>query len=104
MKTLLMDARTYSTPAFLWDGKRQLPGTLELWEHKVIFRFDNFRDSHLNLVIPIWEILRVEEFLLFEVSRNGLCIENRGGQSDCFVLDEPGVFKNKLRERVAKEK
>ena len=93
-----MPAPPFIASAFLWDGQRQLPGTLELWEHKVVFRFDDFRDSHLNLVIPIWEILRVEEFLLFEVSRNGLRIENKAGKADCFVLEGLGVFKEKLRK------
>lgn len=92
-----MSALTFSTPAFLWDGQQQLPGTLELWEQQVIFRFDGFQKSHLNLVIPIREILRVQEFLVFDISRNGLRIENKEGKADCFVLDEPGVFKEKLR-------
>ena len=95
-----MQSPTFSTPAFLWDGLSQLPGTLELWEQKVVFRFDNFRDTHLNLVIPLWEILRVEEFLIFNISRNGLRIENKEGKADCFVLEEPGIFKEKIKAHI----
>lgn len=91
-----MSAPPYCAPAFLWDGQRQLPGTLELWEQKVVFRFDNFPDSHLNLVIPVWEILRVDVFLVFRIARHGLRIENKKGTADCFVLEDPKGFKDKL--------
>lgn len=91
-----------STPAFLWDGQRQLPGRLELWEYKLVFHFENFRDSHLSLVIPIWEILTVEEFLLFEISRNGIRVENQQGKTDAFVLEEPQKIKKLILEQIKK--
>lgn len=87
-----------STPAWLWDGQRQLPGTLELWELKVVFRSEGFSESHLNLVIPIWEILQVEEFLLYDLARNGLRIEDREGKTDYFVLEEPRLFRQRLED------
>lgn len=98
-----MNHPRYLAPAFLWDGHRQLPGQLELREDRVIFLFDDFRGSHLTLAIPVGEIALVEEFLLFDIARHGLRIEGRTGKVDCFVLDEPGVFKEKIREQLRGE-
>jgi hypothetical protein len=56
----------------LWDGKKQLPGTLSLTSENLIFEFDDFQKSHLSLTIPLVEIESAEDFLLFEFARNGL--------------------------------
>lgn len=90
-----------STPASLWDGTRQLPGTLEIWEGEVVFRQQAFLGSHLNLVISLSEIEKVEEYLVFDLARNGLQIWSKSGQADLFVLDEARLFKKKLLEQVA---
>ena len=87
-------------PAHLWDGIRQLPGTLELWEKEVVFRFVNFKDSHLNLVIPISEIEKVEEYLVFDLARNGLRICSKGGRCDLFVLEDGQAFKKAIKGRM----
>ncbi len=97
-----MKAPLHTTAAWLWDGKRQLPGRLELSEYRLEFHFDNFRDSHLNLIIPLREIEKVEEFLLFELSRNGLRVENRQGKTDVFVLEELAGFKKMIIEQKEK--
>ncbi len=92
----------HSTPAHLWDGKRQFPGRLEIWEYKLEFRFEEFPKSHMNLVIPIWEILKVEEFLLFDISRNGIRVENQKGKTDAFVLEKPGIFRKRILSQIEK--
>ncbi len=97
-----MNTPLHTTPAWLWDGKRQLPGRLELSEYRLEFHFDNFRDSHLNLIIPLREIEKVEEFLLFELSRNGMRVENRLGKTDVFVLEEPKIFKKLIIDQEEK--
>ena len=86
----------YSNSAFLWDGQNRLQGTLELWEYKVVFKFDDFQKSHLTLVIPIWEILSVETFLLFELTLNGIRIENKKGHEDTFIVEDASKVKRLL--------
>ncbi|TAK37401.1 MAG: hypothetical protein EPO28_12020 [Saprospiraceae bacterium] len=92
----------FTTPASLWDGIRQLPGTLELWGQEVVFRFANFKDSHLDLVIPISEIEIAEEYLVFDLARNGLRIESKGGRYDLFVLEDVPRFKHALAKELAR--
>ena len=91
-----------SAPAHLYDGDRQLPGTLELWPQQLVFRFANFRESHLNLFIQLDSIKKVEEFLIYNVARNGLRISCKDGKTDLFVLEESQPFKatldNQLKE------
>lgn len=91
-----------SAPAALWNGIRQLPGTLELWETEVVFRLNDFKDSHLNLSIALLEIEKVEEFLVYDLARNGLRIQNKDGNFDLFVLDEAPRFKRLLEEHLAR--
>jgi hypothetical protein len=85
-----------SVPATIWDGSRQFSGVLELWQKAVCFRLIGFKNSHLELNIPITEIERVEEFLVFDLAKNGLRIQSKNGRSDLFVLDEGALFKNAL--------
>ncbi len=92
----------FSTPAHLWDGIRQLPGRLELWENEVVFRFANFQQSHMNLIIPLHEIEKVEEFLVFDLARNGLKITGADGRCDLFVLDGAADFKKAVKMQQAK--
>ncbi|MEK7256818.1 MAG: hypothetical protein AAB316_18840 [Bacteroidota bacterium] len=92
-----------AAPAHLWDGIRQLPGSLELWEDRVVFRFSNFKDSHLNLTILLAQIELVEEYLVFDLARNGLRFQSKNGWCDLFVLEE-GVheFKKAVLAQVRK--
>ncbi len=91
-------APIFSTPAALWDGTRQLSGTLELWETEVVFRPKDFKDSHLSLRIPLTNIEKVEDYLVFDLAKNGLRIQGREGRFDLFVLDEARVFKHRLSD------
>ncbi len=90
----------HAHPAHLWDGYRQLPGTLELWEQQLVFRFANFRDSHLNLTIQFSDIEKVEEFLIYNLARNGLRIIGKDGKADDFVMEESHFFKKLLEARL----
>jgi hypothetical protein len=85
-----------SSPAYLWDGYHQLLGTLELWESEVIFKLSDFKYSHLNLHIAMKNISKVEEFLIFDLAKNGLRIQNKDGKYDLFVLEESEYFKKML--------
>ena len=84
------------SPASLYNGKQQLPGTLILTDEHLLFTFDDFSQSHLNLQIPINEIEQVEEFLIFNISRNGLKITSKDGHLDLFVLNDPAVFRKAI--------
>jgi hypothetical protein len=89
------------SPAHLWDGNKQLPGTLSLTPKNLTFKFDDFQSSHLNLIIPLEDIETAEHFLLFEFARNGLKIISKTGV-DLFVLDDPLLFRKGLREAIEK--
>lgn len=82
-----------SVPAMLWDGSRQLSGALELWETRVFFRLDGFKNSHLQLSIPLAELDFAEEYLVFDLAKNGLRIQSKDGRFDLFVLEEGKRFK-----------
>ena len=88
----------HTYPAHLWDGDRQLPGILELWQQQLVFRFANFRDSHLNLLIHFCDIQGVEEFLIYDIARNGLRIIGKDGKTDLFVLEDSQVVKQTLEK------
>jgi hypothetical protein len=90
----------HSSPAHLWDGANRLPGALELWEREIVFRPEYFASGHLLLVIPLAEIERVEEFLVFDVARNGLRISSFGGRSDLFVMDQGQSFKHAVYKQL----
>lgn len=90
----------YSTPASLWDGSNQLSGVLELWETDVIFRLADFQDSHLHLCIAISFIEKVEEFLVFDLAKNGLRIQTKNGKYDLFVLSEGSIFKQLILKKI----
>ncbi|MCB0650230.1 MAG: hypothetical protein KDC85_03070 [Saprospiraceae bacterium] len=90
----------FSTPAYLWDGTNRLPGILELWNTEVVFRFSGFKSSHLNLVIPVSSIEKVEEYLIFDLAKNGLKIQSREDKFDLFVMEEVWKFKNSLTKAL----
>ncbi|MGK0175307.1 MAG: hypothetical protein ACI9AT_001694 [Ulvibacter sp.] len=90
----------FSTPASLWDGKHQLSGILELWETNVIFRLTDFQDSHLHLCIPLNTIEKIEEFLIFDLAKNGLRIQDKNEKYDLFVLDEGSDLKKMILAKI----
>jgi hypothetical protein len=89
-----------SFPALLWDGEKQLSGRLELWKNTVIFHLSAFKASHLSLVIPLAAIEKVEEYLVFDLARNGLRIQNKNGKYDLFVPEDARIFKKALQEQL----
>ncbi len=90
----------YRSTATLWDGKIQLPGILELWESEIIFHVDGFTSSHLNLWISLSEIEKVEEFLIYDLARNGLLILTRNEKRELFVIEDVSLFIQKLRSQL----
>lgn len=90
------DSVLHSTEAVLWDGRNRLPGRLYLLEDHIEVEFDSFSHSHLHLIILKEEIERVEEFLLFGVSRNGLSIVCKDGREDQFIVDDSPNLKSRL--------
>ncbi|MBK8566715.1 MAG: hypothetical protein IPN76_26140 [Saprospiraceae bacterium] len=93
----------HTYPAHLWDGHRQLPGQLELWEHELVFRFANFEDSHLQLAVPLSEITNLEEFLIYNVAWNGLRVISTDGKADSFVLEQSRLFKHLLEAQISRK-
>ncbi|MCB0522078.1 MAG: hypothetical protein H6577_01365 [Lewinellaceae bacterium] len=92
----------HTAPAHLWDGIRQLPGILELWDDKVVFQFSSFQHSHLSLVIQLDKIGKVEEFMVFNLARNGLEISSHEGRCDRFVMEDARLFKETIRGLLSK--
>ena len=104
-----MKSRKYSSKiiltskAHLWDGYRQLPGTLSLTEQKLIFEFDDFQGSHLNLIISLADIEAVKHFLVFEIGKNGLKVTSKEGH-DLFLLEEAMSFRSILLKAISSGK
>lgn len=92
----------YSSNAFLWNGMNRLPGTLELYTLAVFFRLNNFNESHLNLCIPLAEIEKMEEFLVFDLAKIGLRFYGANGKYDLFVLEDGSVFKKMVYAQIRK--
>ena len=90
----------FYSPAYLWDGNKQLPGMLSLTPKNLIFKFDNFQKSYLNLQIPLDEIEKAEPFLIYDIARNGLKIEGKKGQTDLFILEDPVGFRKVLMNQI----
>jgi hypothetical protein len=88
-------------PSHLWDGNKQLSGTLSLTQKKLIFEIDDFQKSHLSLTIPLVDIESAEHFLLFEFARNGIKITSKIGV-DLYVLDDPLLFRKELKRAIEK--
>ncbi|MCB0519053.1 MAG: hypothetical protein H6577_12460 [Lewinellaceae bacterium] len=85
---ILAKTSTLQSPAALYNGKQQLPGTLVLTEEHLLFTFDDYRHSHLNLQIPLADIEQAEEFLIYNLTRNGLKITSGDGHFDLFELED----------------
>ena len=77
-----------------------MPGILELWENEIIFHVDGFTSSHLNLWIPLLEIQKVEEFLIYDLAQNGLLIWTWNEKRELFVIEDMSLFIQKLRRRL----
>ncbi len=83
---------TDQTPAIFWDGTKQLPGLLELRNDELVFKFDDFKHSHLNLCIKLSDIEYAKEFLLFKIARKGLKVSSKNDRIDLFILEDPKPF------------
>lgn len=86
------------TPAFLYDGNKQLAGELSVTEEGIRFYFSDFNKSHLNLHIALSDIERLEIFQLYNLTTNGLKIISNNGREDLFILREPLVIKKSIEQ------
>lgn len=66
-------------------------------DEELQFGITSFADSHLQLKIPYREMTAVEEFLIFDLARNGLRVQTRDGRSTLFVLEEIAELKELLQ-------
>jgi len=73
-----------------------LSGKLELTADVLIFHFEHFKESSLNLNIPLSDIQEVKVFKLFELANNGLKIKDKTGHTNTFVMDNPRACKKEI--------
>ena len=92
----------HSELAIFWDGAKQLSGILEIFETELTFQFEDFKHSHLGLRISFEEIQYAKEFLLFNLTRNGLKIVSRDGKIDMFILDDSKSICELINFQLAK--
>ncbi len=78
--------------AIFWDGTKQLSGTLELWDTELVFHFEDFKHSNLNLCIKLEDIEYAKVFLLFNIARKGLKVSSKNDRIDMFILDDSKKF------------
>ncbi len=86
--------------AWLWDGSSQLEGRLLLSEKKLIFKPKKFNEGNLKIEIPVSTILKMESFLLFGISNNGIKIITNDGKEDRFILENIPNFKKELLHKM----
>lgn len=89
-----------NAPAIFWDGQKRLSGTLEIRESSLVFNFDDFNNTNLNLEIPLKDIESLKIILIFSLAKNGLQIKSKLNKSNIFVLEECEQFYRILREKV----
>jgi len=92
------------SPAFFWDGTTQLPGVLQLRSTELVFKFSDFKHSHLNLNIPLRDVESARVFMIFNISKNGLRIDSRNDKIDLFVLEDCKGFCEVLLREMKKKK
>ena len=88
--------------AIFWDGIKQLPGALILEQTKLIFKFDDFKSSHLNLCISLEEIQYARIFLVFDIAKNGLKVCTHNGHTDLFILEDCKKISDALNQQIEK--
>lgn len=89
-------------PTFLWAEGERLIGKIYIFKHYLEYVPDHFQNSHLTCTIYFSDIIRIQEFLLFDIARNGLSIHSKDDRIDQFILDEPAEVKaiiNGLRSK-----
>jgi len=86
--------------ATLWDGSKQLHGSLELLENGLFFSLNNFSKSNLNLDIPYEHIESVKLYRVYKISLEGLEIVTKDGRQNIFVMEEAKEIKNSITDRM----
>ena len=84
--------------AFLWNGNTRLPGTLYLLKDRLEFSLTGFEQSSLSFQVQLKEIEKVETFLLFGFTRNGISIKTSSGHENNLILEEPVKLKAMIHE------
>ena len=97
-----MSGEKVKATAFLWDGKKQLPGMLVISDQYVAFNSLYFRDSHLQLRIRITDIDHLALKPIFRISTHILRIKSRVGKTDQFVLENPRAIKKLIENKILK--
>lgn len=86
--------------ATLWDGTKQLHGTLELLDNGLFFSFANFSKSNLNLDIPYAHIESVRLYRVYKLAIEGLEIVTKDGKHNVFVTEYAEQLKNNLTNKI----
>lgn len=84
--------------AHLWNGQQKLSGKLSLSDGLLKFTLSGFEDSHLDIHLTIADIVEIEEFLLYDISLNGLYLKSKSGREDHFILTDPVAFRKSINQ------
>lgn len=82
--------------AYIWNQKQKFPGVLSLQDGILQFQLDGFENSNLNIELPLSDLVEIEEFLLYDISLNGLYLKSKSGREDHFILDDPIAFRKAI--------
>lgn len=83
--------------AWLWDGNVQLSGLISIESQKITFQFDNFKQSHLSLIINFKDIQKMEIFRLYNILPKGLRVISINGKIDEFILEDPNKIVSSVK-------
>lgn len=92
MKNYTKEISILNSHGYLWDGTKQLSGNLKLCPSQLVFEFDDFHQTHMNLMIELSEIEFVKVFLIYNIALHGLKIKSKDGKIDLFVLEDCSKF------------
>ena len=86
--------------AVLWNGKKQIQGSIKIDELLISFVFSDFNDTNLKLEIPLEEVEQVFYHKLYEITNEGLEIQSKGGKRNVFVIEDPVGLKRNIEKRI----
>ncbi len=90
--------------AILWDGHKQLKGTIKFNQDTLAFIMDDFELTNLNFQIEYKEIDHVSHFRLYDITNEGIEIICKDGKQNIFIVDDRNAFRKIISEKISLSK
>ena len=90
--------------AVLWDGNKQIMGTLFMGVHSLQFRLEDFECTDLNFDLPYDSIQEVKYMKIYGIVHRGLRILNFSGNENVFVVSDPIKLRKAISQKIRNRK